>query len=196
MARSREAKGPQFVKYFGQVIDALKELGGSGRPSEVKDLIAGKLDISEDELDETIESGASRFGKQVDWARFYLSAAGYIDSSTRGVWSLTDKGRSYSLNQSEAVELFKRIHKQFVAERESRKATSTPKQDEESGAKEDIAVVEANHRTELMKILRGLPPGGFESLCQELLREGGFESVTVTGRSGDGGIDGMGILQM
>jgi restriction system protein len=159
MARKRDSKGPQFVKYFGYVIDALKELGGSGRPSEVKDLIAEKLSLSEDQLDETIDSGASRFGNQVDWARFYLSAAGYIDSSTRGVWSLTDKGRSYSLSQSEAVDLFKRLHKQFVANRTSRKGNLTLKPGE-PGPQEAISGIVEDHRTELMKILRGLPPGG------------------------------------
>ncbi len=53
-----------------------------------------------------------------------------------------------------------------------------------------------DYRLELMRILKSLPPGGFESLCQELLREAGFESVIVTGKSGDGGIDSVGILQM
>jgi restriction system protein len=38
------------------------------------------------------------------------------------------------------------------------------------------------------------PPAGFEQFCQRLLREANFEEVTVTGRSGDGGIDGIGIL--
>ena len=41
-----------------------------------------------------------------------------------------------------------------------------------------------------------LSASGFERLCQRLLRESGFESVTVTGRSGDGGLDGIGVLQV
>ncbi len=197
MRKSREVKGPQFVRYFGPAIEVLKELGGSGRPAEVKELVTEKLGLSDDEINETLDSGASRFSNQVDWARFYLSAAGYIDSSTRGVWSLTDKGRSYSLSSSEAVDLYKRVLKQFVTEREVRKGKSTQKQQDEIDATEDIEGVEdVDYRTELMRILRGLPANGFESLCQELLREAGFESVTVTGKSGDGGIDGIGILQM
>ena len=100
MAKSRGIKGPQFVRYFGPVMEALKDLGGSGRPSEVKDLIIEKLGLSDHEVNEALESGASRFSNQVDWAKFYLSAAGYIDASTRGVWSLTDKGRSYSLSHA------------------------------------------------------------------------------------------------
>jgi restriction system protein len=41
-----------------------------------------------------------------------------------------------------------------------------------------------------------LPPAGFERLCQRILRESGFTQVVVTGQSGDGGIDGYGILQV
>ena len=43
---------------------------------------------------------------------------------------------------------------------------------------------------------RCLPPKGFEQLCQRLLRESGFDQVVVTGRSGDGGIDGIGVLKV
>ena len=32
--------------------------------------------------------------------------------------------------------------------------------------------------------------------CQRILREAGFQQVKVTGRSGDGGIDGVGVLQV
>jgi restriction system protein len=49
---------------------------------------------------------------------------------------------------------------------------------------------------EVASLLRALPAHGFERFCQRLLRESGLEQVTVTGRSGDGGIDGIGILQV
>src|ERR1041384_2575340 len=88
------AKGPQFVKYFGPVIEALQELGGSGQPSEVSDLIAHRLNISEQEQSAVNKGGQSKFENQVHWARFYLAKAGYVGSSTRGVWSLTEKGQS------------------------------------------------------------------------------------------------------
>jgi restriction system protein len=41
-----------------------------------------------------------------------------------------------------------------------------------------------------------MEPAAFERLCQRLLREAGFIKVEVTGRSGDGGIDGIGVLRM
>ncbi len=109
----KETQGPQFVRYFAPVIEALKKLGGSGRPDEVRDLIAGMLNISEAEQGETLASGEFRFSNKVAWARFYLVKAGYVDSSTRGVWSLTDKGRSEILTHSQALSIFKSIHHHF-----------------------------------------------------------------------------------
>lgn len=53
-----------------------------------------------------------------------------------------------------------------------------------------------NYRETVAARLLGLPAAGFERFCQRLLRESGFEEVAITGRSGDGGIDGIGILQV
>jgi restriction system protein len=75
-------KGPQFVRYFAPVIEALQELGGSGRPAEVRDLIAQSLHISDQERSALIDSGQPRFDNQVHWARFYLAKAGYMVCAT------------------------------------------------------------------------------------------------------------------
>ena len=53
-----------------------------------------------------------------------------------------------------------------------------------------------DHRQLIVDRLRNLTPSGFERFAQRLLRESDFEEVTITGRSGDGGIDGVGILQV
>src|SRR5262245_12934006 len=100
---SGQQKGPQFVRYFQPVINALIELGGSGRPEEVEEAIADQLGLSEEERNEQIPSGQSRFSNKVNWARFYLAKAGLIDSSTRGVWSLTERGRNTSLSAEDAL---------------------------------------------------------------------------------------------
>ena len=73
MARNSVAEGPQFVQYFGPVLEALTALGGSGQPSEVKDWIVQQWGITQEELDERNASGTSKFGNRVDWAKFYLS---------------------------------------------------------------------------------------------------------------------------
>ncbi len=188
-------RGPQFVQYFQPVIDALVELGGSGQPSEVKELIAEKLNITEDEQGEQISSGESRFSSKVSWARFYLVKADLIDSSTRGVWSLTEKGRNAKLSNEEALQLFQNIHQQFAADGKKRKEKPSVTFDNKNTS-DELPDEDGDHRTILLKKLMSLPADGFERLCQRLLRESGFESVTVTGKSGDGGLDGIGILQV
>jgi restriction system protein len=185
--------GPQFVKYFRPVIDALKELGNSGTPSEVREIIAKKFNLSDDELNETMASGTPRFLNQVAWARFYLNKAGYIASSKRGVWSLTEKGQASNLTDEQALEIFQTIQDQFQTAYRAQQEEET----EEVVAPPDVGFLPtSDYRTALIEKIRSLPPVGFEKLAQRLLRESGFQQVEVTGRSGDGGIDGKGILQV
>lgn len=189
MKNANIQKGPQFVRYFQPVINALVSLGGSGRPEEVEEKIAEQLELSDEILSEQISSGQSRFSNKVNWARFYLVRAGLIDSSVRGVWNLTEIGRQTSLTEDQAIALFAKIHKQFVVDKKKTKI--------EKNTEEDVTVPEdLNHREALLKLLLELPANGFERLCQRLLRESGFEKVQVTGKSGDGGLDGIGLLQM
>jgi restriction system protein len=109
-----ETKGPRFVRYFGPVVEVLKDLGGSGRPDEVRAMVASRLAISEQEQGEQIPSGSSRFDNQVAWARFYLTRAGLLDSSRRGIWSLTEKGRATTLSHAAALQIMKDLHKAFA----------------------------------------------------------------------------------
>lgn len=48
----------------------------------------------------------------------------------------------------------------------------------------------------LLEVIGTVSPDAFERLAQRLLRESGFTKVEVTGKSGDGGIDGIGVLRM
>lgn len=190
MNSTRKRKASQFTRYIEPVIEAIRELGGSGRPEEVREVIARNLNISEAEQSEPLPSGVqSRFENQVHWARFYLVKAGYIDSSQRGVWSLTEKGRSTGkVSDDEIQSILKIVNNQ----------TKIEKPTEPSAASDaDPTLLElGSYREELANILQSLPPAGFERFCQRLLRESGFQEVTITGRSGDGGIDGIGILQV
>ena len=191
MTGRRQTKASsQFIKYIGPVIDAIRELGGSGRPDEVRAVIARDLHITEEEQSAPLPSGVqTRFENQVHWARFYLAKAGYIDSSQRGVWTLTDKGRSLgTVTNDKAILIVKEVSAQTKL-RASDYAASTPANDE-------LGLLDTNYREELARTLQSLPAAGFERFCQRLLRESGFQEVTVTGRSGDGGIDGIGILQV
>ncbi len=190
MTASKKRTSSQFARYLGPVIEAIRELGGSGRPDEVRAVIARDLRISEAEQSEPLPSGVqTRFENQVHWARFYLAKAGYIDSSQRGVWTLTEKGRSIgAVTPDEVQSIIKDVSLQ-----------TKPGEDDGAGPSpepDNPVPAISNYREHLAHMLQSLPAAGFERFCQRLLRESGFQEVTVTGRSGDGGIDGIGILQV
>lgn len=119
--KSTELEGSQFVRYFGPVLHALRELGGSGTPREVIEQIARDLSLPDEVQNELMNSGEPRFPNQVAWARFYLTKAGYLDSSRRGIWNLTDQGRSTPLTQENSRALYLELVKQFSEDRKRSK---------------------------------------------------------------------------
>lgn len=187
-----ERRGPQFVRFFGPLLDALRELGGSGRPQEVTARVISGMNLSEDEQAATLKSGQSQLGNRIHWARFYLTKAGYLDDSERGVWNLTPMGVHASLDHGQAMEIFRETQARWG--HKGAETLDETGDDEASGSHVTSAIAARDHREELLEILKALSPAGFERLCQRLLRETGFQQVNVTGRSGDGGIDGNGLL--
>ena len=93
------------------MLDALQKLGGSGRPDEVRSAIAKNLELTEAEQTEELAGGSQpRFNNQVHWARFYLAQAELLDSSTRGVWALTERGlTAIPMSDDEARRVFKKV---------------------------------------------------------------------------------------
>lgn len=192
--KSSKTKGPKFIEYFAPVIRALRDLGDSARPAEVRNHIAEQLAFDDDEQEELLPSGVqTRFDNQVHWARFYLVKAGYIDSSQRGVWTLSKRAAELDrLDHRWAYSLFKSVQSGFTGSDKS-DAADDP---DELLAPDDETVDRGDHRARLLDVLQSLSPGGFERFCQRLLRESDFGEVQVTGRSNDGGIDGIGVLQV
>lgn len=190
MAKKSQAA---FVRWFGPLLDALRDLGDSGRPREVSAKIAKNLNLSDKVLDETLKSGEQRFHNQVAWARQYLVWEGLLESSKHGTWTLTEKGRSTHLSEADASAIFKKwvaIHAEL---RKQKKAAETDHEQDEDVTPEEIV---SENKLGLIATLRSLSPVGFEKVCRELLRESGFENVEITGGSADGGVDGFGTLEI
>ena len=207
--------GSEFARWINPVLKALRELGGSARPREVVELVALNELVADEVLDRINPAGGQRFPNQVHWARFFLVESGYIDRSRHGVWKLTEKGNNVGQLDETAIkalveEVQERTKKVKAANPtvvwEEQKTTARPATVSESVQPEGSAVdsseelapeqEDRDYRSRLLEILQGLPPAGFERICQRLLREAGFEQVVVTGKSGDGGIDGHGVLSL
>lgn len=178
----------QVGQYVNPVLQAIKRLGGSARPAEVYRSVAKDLGLDGSPvLEETLSTGVSRFENKIAWVRLYLVLAGYLDRSKRGVWTLTEKGKNAPvLSDKEVNQLL------LDVQRQGKKNSSGSN----AGDDDDEPPEESGYKTQLLSLIRSLSPGAFERLCQRLLRESDFEQVVVTGRSRDGGIDGIGVLKV
>jgi len=185
-------QGSEFARFLGPIVAVLREMGGSGTTAEVTDRAIEYLKIPPDEQAAELESGASRVRNQVQWARLYLVRGGLLDASRRGVWTLTDKASSLDLSSFDFESLRRKVSKQLQSRQAHRRHRKEALDLEDS----DVIESDPDYRTRVLDIVRSISPSGFERLCQRLLRESGFEQVSVTGRSGDGGIDGVGVLQI
>jgi len=142
----------------------------------------------------------TELGYRLAWARTVLRSCGFTDSSTRSIWHLTDKGKLasesdiYPAWKSYLADNANKRKKKAVVSSISPNSVSTEISETEIGLLADDA--EDNWREQLLDALMAMDPGAFERLAQRLLREAGFVSTKVTGRSGDGGIDGLGVYRL
>ncbi|MCY4499208.1 MAG: restriction endonuclease [Rhodospirillaceae bacterium] len=132
----------------------------------------------------------SKFAYRCAWARTRLRRIGAVDNSARGVWAITEAGRQIG-SADETMELGRRQRKAYQGGQQDSAALA-----EDSDEHADDASTGDSWQAALLEVLRQIEPAAFERLCQRLLREHGFTRVEVTGRSGDGGIDGTGVLRL
>jgi restriction system protein len=178
---------PSYDAFMNPVIQALKYLGGSGTNEEINNKvieIMGLSDVQLEVIHDPERGSQTEVEYRLHWARTYLKKYGMIENSSRGVWALTGKGKETDKVDSKAV-------KQFVHTQQRQKAKTRPNKDEIEEAEQELSWKE-----EVLNTLLKMDPAAFERLVQRLLRESGFTQVEVTGRTGDGGIDGKGIMRL
>lgn len=183
---------PGYQEFLKPTLVALERIGGSASLNEINDAVIELAGLPADALEVEYESGAGAVvPDRLSWARSHLKAAGFLASGGRGVWLLTDDGRQARELTAEAIK--KTVAAAIRAKHGNRKKSAVSG-DELPAGNPDAGF--ADWRDELLAKLRSIDPSAFERLSQRLLRESGFVKVEVTGRSGDGGIDGTGILQL
>jgi restriction system protein len=175
----------QYDDLMNPALQALKLLGGSGTNEEINNKVAEIVGIPAELLEilhNPDKGGMTEIEYRMMWTRTYLKRYGVIDNSSRGVWSLTSKGSSIEMVDEKDVV-------RFVREQMKKDKQQSSDIDEEPNKK-------IEWQEELLDLILKMPPQAFERLVQRLLRESGFLQVEVTGQSGDGGIDGHGILRL
>jgi restriction system protein len=180
---------PQYDTFLNPIIDALHALGGSGTIEEINNHVIEATGLTDEQLEvihDPEKGSQTEVEYRLAWTRTYLKKYEVLENSARGVWALTAKGKQIGHVNPVTV-------KRYVADL-SRKNKSQAADVEQVEAAEANAQV--GWREELMNALLTMHPAAFERLIQRMLRESGFIQVEVTGRSGDGGIDGKGIMRL
>lgn len=178
-----ESNVPTFDRMMNPLLEALSQLGGSGTIEEIANATADIMQIPDETLEilhDPSRGSQTEFEYRLAWTRTYLKKYGLLENSSRGVWALTPRGVNTKKVNPNTV-------KRYVREQDRKKKES------ESTEEEDVA---DDWRDEVLDALFEMDPSAFERLVQRVLRESGFIQVEVTGRSGDGGIDGRGIMRI
>ncbi len=168
---------PSREELFNPVLKAIHSLGGSASNAEIADRVIEDMKLTSDVTDVPHGKGrVSELEYRLYWARWYLKKISLINNSKRGIWSLTNVGH----NQIEVQE---------------NPTEEIPTENEET-VTDDFSGEIAQWRDELLEILLKMHPSALERLCQRILRASDFIEVTVTGKPGDEGIDGHGIVRL
>jgi restriction system protein len=173
-------------------LEALKILGGSGTIDEINEKVYEIAGYDEEllEIPHNENGIQSKVEYRLAWARTYLKKYGLIENSTRGIWALIDNEIDTTKLKSDTI--LKNVREQ------TKKPKSEIKQNKEEVESEidDEIEDQIDWKENLISIILTIEPSAFERLCQRILRESGFVQVEVTGKSGDGGIDGKGIVKL
>ncbi len=206
--------------YQSLMLPVLKALAdGLEAPlSKIRAHVAVSEKLTEQELSQRVPSGQQTvLNNRVSWALHRLEKAELVGRSRRGVYQLTTEGDRLLKEEPEKVNnVFLRTHYSAYAEwlrlyeqryrqRQKREGTSqtAPAQlrvpDSEETPEEQLGRAARELRialeSEILSLVRSAPPEFLEHVIVDLLVSMGYgggdaAKSRVTGRSGDGGIDG------
>ena len=201
-----EAEGfPDITAMMLSTVQAFKAIGGSATIQELDEKVAELEGVTEAEQQHMMPGTdpRPRLNYYLAWARTYLKRGDALENSGRGIWALTETGSNISTREQTAAIYEKVQQEERDKLREKRNAEKRREQKSEVVPPAQKIVIEDEQepvpkdwKVETLEALRAMDPSAFERLAQRLLREAGFTKVEVRGKSGDGGIDGVGVLRV
>lgn len=183
---------PSFDELIIPTVSALIQLGGSGSIEEINTKVfeITKLPDAILQVPHGAEGTTNEVEYRLAWSRTYLKKYGLLENSSRGIWALTKA--DVDIAQLDYLEIVRTVREQ---DKPNQVKVKTISDFIEHEINEEVEHTE-EWKEKLLNVLYTITPGAFERLAQRLLRESGFFQVEVTGKSGDGGIDGKGIVRV
>ena len=180
--------------------------------SEVGEVIANQLQLSEEDLQETMTSGQTKFYNRVAWVKSYFGKACLLDFPSRGKFKITKRGLELLKSEPETIRIktlnqypeFVKFHKKNrhlqPAENEQNINTTPQEEIDPTTPEEQLENAYQDLRSQLasslLETILKNPPAFFEQLVVDLLVAMGYggsrkDAGQALGKTGDGGIDGI-----
>jgi restriction system protein len=190
---------PSTYDLMWPVLQAVAELGASASIDEILEAVVRREGFSNAQQAVLHNNGPqTKIGYKLAWARTRLKAIGLLINSDRGVWALTEQGDALLADPTKTdAQRSARVQELGAAYRaDARRTRRKGEAPLEGSQTEDEELDGDSWREQLLAHLMNMRPDAFERLASRLLREADFDSINVTGKSGDGGIDGLGVYRL
>jgi restriction system protein len=195
---------------FQTIMLPFLQLLADDKTRTVKDVtegLANHFNLSDQERHELLPSGMqSLFSNRVAWAKSHLKHAGLISSPSRGMVSISDPGKSLLKTNPSSIHC--KFLKQYPSYLKFIGASSSQGDDKPNVdpspdlTQTPLELIETSLETlrkstedDLLSKLKTCSPAFFERTVVQLLRAMGYGGIngegSVTGKPGDGGIDGV-----
>ena len=186
---------PSFDELIIPTVKALIELGGSGTIEEINTKVYEIAELTDEvlQIPHGEEGNINEIDYRLAWSKTYLKKFGLVENSSRGVWALLKS--DIKISELDYIEIVRKVREQNKPTNTKPKVTKTETEQIDDEITEEVSETE-EWKDKLLNVLYNITPAAFERLTQRILRESGFSQVEVTGKVGDGGIDGKGIVRV
>lgn len=194
MLVSETPKIPPYTEMLWPTLLAVREIGDSGTIEEIVEKVISAEGFTEEQQAVPATKGRrSLIEYRLGWCRTHLKGMGLLENSARGVWSTTEAGRTVTIEEIPVLHTaYRAQHKQSQRAKQADHDTDDLREPDTHDDREPST----EWKEQTLATLQTVSPDQFERLARRLLREAGFVSAKVTGKSGDGGIDGVGVYRV
>ena len=190
---------PKHDELFWPVVRALRQLDGSADNEQLVEKVSELLEIDDELTAIPHKAGPqTEIGYRIAWVKSWLKWGGMVDNPRRAVWVLTELGRGAAEDEVNAVRQRRRAEAAQKRKAKLSRAHINDSDDlDEAPSSEELdQFKDDDWQNELLDIIRGIEAQAFERLARQLLLSLGFSHVEVVGKSGDGGIDLLGVVKI
>ena len=189
---------PEVVSFIPRILTTLRDMNGVAKAGAVKAAVVQAMSEAGEAMNEQmLASGVPKYQNDIYWARMYLVNAGLLEPAKiagHGVWKLTSLGWESPLDMATAAAIYHKTANPGISGGKTKDQANLPAPNGDDLQQDLEGTV--NWQVQLKEILWSLSDQGFEHLCAAIMTANGLDQIKVTGKSGDKGIDGMGLMSL